>query len=62
MSFLNDDQEFFRYLICKLAKSTPADRPTEEFADMVFHRAMLIFDKVKAREAFASTAEHKTHE
>ena len=59
MSFLYEDQEFFRYLVSKIIQTTPSSDTPEVYAENVFQRAVKVFDKVKEYEKLLSTQEFK---
>ena len=59
MSFLTEDDEFFRYLVSKIVQTTPSDWTPEVYANNVFQRAVLVYDKVRNRELSHSTRDFK---
>lgn len=56
---LNDDKEFFRYLVSKVVQTTPNNETPEAYADQVFNRAIKVFQRVKDYEATRSTGTYK---
>ena len=55
MSFLDNDKQFFRYLLSKVVQTTPSDASPEDYADHCFQRAKQLYAMLLHHEGIAST-------